>query len=80
MAPVGVIATLENGLDFDSPDGHPVDLLFALIVPHQAHQDHLDILSEVTKLFSYYKLCDELREAKDSSDLFRISTEWRADS
>ena len=79
-APVGVMATLETNLDFDSPDGNPVDLLFALIVPHEAHQDHLDILSEVTKLFSYTKLCDQLRTAKDSVDLFRISTEWHIDS
>ncbi len=78
VSPIGVLATLETGLDFNSPDGHPVTLLFALIVPYEAHQEHLDALAEVAKLFSDQNLCDNLREAKTSHQLHDISTNWKS--
>ena len=75
--PVGVLATLDNGLEFDSPDGKPVNLLFALIVPHEEHQNHLDILAEVAKLFSYEKFCERLRSTSDPCEMYQMSIKWK---
>ena len=50
--PLGTLVTLEQAIDFDAPDDQPVDLLFALLVPGEAHQQHLDILANVARLFS----------------------------
>ena len=77
ITPMGVLASLEHEIDFDSSDEHPVNLLFALIVPYHAHQEHLDILSEVAKLFCEESFCEKLRAAKNSLDMHLISTTWK---
>ena len=74
--PMGVLASLEHEIDFDSSDGYPVNLLFALIVPYKAHQDHLDILAEVAKLFCQERFCGNLRQAKNSSEMHFLATSW----
>ena len=77
VTPMGVLASLEHEIDFDSSDGYPVNLLFALIVPYDAHQDHLDILSEVAKLFCQESFCGNLRTAKTPLEMHLISTNWK---
>ncbi len=77
ITPIGALASLEHEIDFDSSDGYPINLLFALIVPYHAHQDHLDILSEVARLFSQKGFCGNLRAAKNSLDMHLISTSWK---
>ena len=77
IAPMGVLASLDHEIDFDTSDGYPVNLLFALIVPYHAHQDHLDILSEVAKLFCQESFCGNLRTAKSSLEMHLISTNWK---
>ena len=37
----GVFARLERPIDFEAPDGLPVDLIFLLIAPEAAGADHL---------------------------------------
>ena len=37
----GVFARLERAIDFEAPDGLPVDLIFMLIAPESAGADHL---------------------------------------
>jgi PTS system nitrogen regulatory IIA component len=43
----GAFMRLATPVPFDSPDGRPVDLLFVLLVPEQATEEHLQILSEL---------------------------------
>lgn len=38
--------------DFDAPDNLPVNLLFFLLVPEQATERHLEILSQIAQLLS----------------------------
>ncbi|AXS81308.1 PTS IIA-like nitrogen regulatory protein PtsN [Dechloromonas sp. HYN0024] len=49
---VGAFMRLTTPVPFDSPDGRPVDLLFVLLVPEQATEQHLQILSELAQKFS----------------------------
>ena len=72
--PLGTLVTLEQAIDFDAPDDKPVDLLFALLVPGEAHQQHLDILANVARLFSQGSFCQQLRAAKNSEELFTVAT------
>jgi PTS system nitrogen regulatory IIA component len=72
--PLGTLVTLEQAIDFDAPDDVPVDLLFVLLVPEEAHQQHLDILAGIARLFSQTDFCDRLRRAQDSAELFDIAT------
>lgn len=72
--PLGTLVSLDQAIAFEAPDDQPVDLLFALLVPGEAHQQHLDILANVARLFSQADFCQQLRGAADSATLFEIAT------
>ncbi|HAN68173.1 MAG TPA: PTS IIA-like nitrogen-regulatory protein PtsN [Halieaceae bacterium] len=76
--PIGCLVTLEEPIDFDAPDDLPVDILFVLLVPEEAHQTHLEILARIARLFSQSSFCEALRDAPDSRVLFQRATEWQA--
>lgn len=48
---IGALISLDEGVDYDAPDEAPVDLLFVLIVPQDAAEEHLQILSQLARLF-----------------------------
>lgn len=64
---VGAFMRLANPVPFDSPDGRPVDLLFVLLVPEQATEEHLQILSELAQRFSDRAFREKLQAASDSA-------------
>lgn len=76
--PLGTLVTLADPIDFDAPDDQPVDLLFVLLVPEEAHQEHLDILAQIARLFSQKDFCQSLRDAGDDQALFRLATSQSA--
>ena len=59
----GAFLRLESPVDFDAADGQPVDLVFALLVPEEATQEHLNLLAELARLFSDGDNRSRLREA-----------------
>jgi nitrogen PTS system EIIA component len=63
---VGVFIRLAQPLPFDAPDGRPVNLVFALMVPEQATEQHLQILSELAERFSDPDFRVELADASDT--------------
>ena len=71
--PLGTLVTLEEPIEFDAPDDKPVDVLFVLLVPEEANQQHLEILSGLARLFSQPQYCASLRGARDSADLFQAA-------
>ncbi len=73
---IGTLVTLEEAIDFDAPDGVPVDVLFVLLVPSEAQQQHLDILAGVAGLFSQAAFCEEIRSTRDAQSLHTIATTW----
>ena len=72
--PLGTLVSLEEPIDFDSPDGEPVDLVFALLVPSEAHQQHLDTLAQIARQFSDADFCRQLRSATDVTQLYALAT------
>ena len=77
---IGAFIKLEDGIDFDSPDNTPTDLLFALMVPEHYTDEHLEILSGLASCFSDKVLCGNLRSAKTSQELYDILTGWHVTS
>jgi nitrogen PTS system EIIA component len=75
---VGAFVKLREGIDFDAPDKQPVDLLFALIVPEECTDAHLDILAQLARLFRDADTVAQLRQCTDSETLYRALTEWGA--
>ncbi|MBF0255159.1 MAG: PTS sugar transporter subunit IIA [Gammaproteobacteria bacterium] len=59
----GGFVRLAQGVDFGAVDGAPVDLIFALLVPSEATQAHLQLLARLAGLFRDAQLCSDLRQA-----------------
>ena len=77
---IGAFIKLEQGIDFDSPDNAPTDLLFALLVPEHYTNEHLEILAGLASRFSDESLCHSLRSASSSKELFNRLTSWEVAS
>lgn len=74
--PLGVLVSLATPTDFDAPDDEPVDLLCVLVVPSEAHQEHLEILATLAGLFRQDDLCSALRACDNGDDLFAVIANW----
>lgn len=61
----GALLRLATPVPFDSPDGRPVNLLFVLLVPEQATEEHLQILSELAQRFADREFREALAIAPD---------------
>lgn len=75
--PSGVLMTLCSGTDFDAPDGEHVDLLFALVVPKEATQEHLNLLADLARLFAQTDFCEALRSCRTSEELYATAINWQ---
>ena len=73
--PQAVFLKLAEAVDFDAVDRKPVDLVFALVVPENETEKHLDFLRLIAEQFSDNCLCDSLRAAKDGETLYRLLTD-----
>ena len=58
---------LKNAVNFEAPDNQPVDLVFTIIIPEEATEEHLMILSSLANIFSKADVCEAIRNA-DSTD------------
>lgn len=67
---IGCFVTLDKGVDFEAPDDQPVDIIFALIVPEQEQNAHLDALAILSNIFSKPQARAELRQAKTDAGLY----------
>jgi len=69
---IGAFITLTEGVDFDAIDGAPVDLAFAMLVPAEATDEHLQLLSKLAQMFNDKGFCGTLREAETDRELFEL--------
>jgi PTS system nitrogen regulatory IIA component len=72
--PVGALFQLQSKIDFDALDGEPVDLIFVLLVPSEATEQHLQILKMLAEKLDQANLRDKLRAAGDAEELYSIIT------
>lgn len=59
--PIAAMITLSDGVDYEAPDGQPVDLMIGLLVPEHCNDEHLKILAALAQRFSDHYFRDELR-------------------
>jgi nitrogen PTS system EIIA component len=71
-----VFVRTKEGVPFESPDGLPVRLVFAMLVPEHATEQHLNVLSELAQLFSDADLRDRLLAENDIGQVHRLLQEW----
>lgn len=68
----GAFMRLATPVPFDSPDGRPVNLLFVLLVPEQATEQHLQILSELAQRFAERPFREKLLAATDPAAVVEL--------
>lgn len=74
---IGAFIRLEKGVDFDAIDKQPVDLLFALLVPVDSTDEHLQILATLAQMFGDMQLREQLRTTDSSTALFELLIRWQ---
>ena len=77
---LGAFVRLAQPVPFDAPDGAPVSIAFILLVPEQATDKHLQILSELAQMFSDRGLRESLASAPDAARLVEIISNWQPDA
>ncbi len=73
---IGAFVKLDQGIDFDSPDGKPADLFFGLLVPEHHTDEHLQILASLAGMLSDTEFCHALRQCQSDSELFNHLSGW----
>lgn len=75
--PLAAFVTLsDGGIDFDAIDNKPVDLLFALLVPEESTDEHLQILARLATMFSDPDFCSTLRDCTTSRQCIDQISHW----
>lgn len=69
---VGALIRLDNGVDFEAPDNKPVDIVFGLVVPEEATEEHLQILAKLAELGMQDDFGAAVRAASDPEALFEL--------
>ncbi len=71
-----------NGVDFDSLDGEPADLIFLIAAPDTEDNVHLDVLSRLSVLLMDSDFTSKLRRAKSVEEFKKVidDAEKAADS
>ncbi|MOA68284.1 Nitrogen regulatory protein [compost metagenome] len=59
-------------MDFDAIDGAPVDLLFVLLVPEAATDEHLELLRQIASMLDRSEVRERLRQAPSSENLYQV--------
>jgi len=72
------VVRCRDGLDFSALDSKPVDLLFLLLSPEDARDEHLRLLARLARIVSPEETLAELRRAAGPEELFRMLLEQDA--
>lgn len=75
---IGAFVTLAEDMDYDTIDGKPINMVFALLVPDNASEEHLQILSQLAALFSDKDLRDRLLSARSSQRIYNVLTSYNS--
>lgn len=74
---IGAFIKLQNAIDFDAIDNQPVDLMFALLVPENSTQEHLQVLASIASMFNDEQAREKLRLATSSEELYQLISDWK---
>lgn len=72
-ATIGALMTLESPIDFDSIDSRPVDVVFAMLVPEDAENEHLQTLASLAERLQSAEFLQALRQAENRDALYQAA-------
>jgi len=66
--------TLSEPVDFDAIDGKPVDLVFAMLVPEQAEESHLQVLATLAEALQNPQFTQQMRTCTEDQQLYKVAS------
>ena len=72
----GAVVRVQTPVPFDAPDGQNVKLIFVLLVPERATDEHLQILSELAQMFCDKPFRERLFGAATPEELQQLVSQW----
>lgn len=72
--PMCVLISLDKAIEFDPSEPIAVDLIFGLLVPEDAEEEHLQILATLANQLKSESYRERLRAAKTNDELYHAAT------
>ncbi len=72
---VGTVAISQDGIDFESLDGEPVQLFFLLVSPPDRPGDHLRALENISRQLRDDAFCRDMKAAATPADIKHLLEE-----
>lgn len=69
---LAVFMQLETPIDYDAPDGKPVDLIFAVLVPENECSSYISVLAELAEKLADKAFLKQLRAAQSAEEIWQI--------
>ena len=73
----GAFIQLTEGVDFNTSDNLPVKMLFALIVPEESTDEHLQVLALLASMFNDESFREKLQQSKDNESTYQLLINWQ---
>jgi mannitol/fructose-specific phosphotransferase system IIA component (Ntr-type) len=61
-----------GGIDFDAPDGKPAHLVFLILTPEDDHQTQLEVLADITTVFTQAKMVGRTLRAASYTEFLAV--------
>lgn len=68
---MAVVVTSEQAINFDAIDNQPVDIFFAILVPSQQTEGHLQTLASIAQKLSDKAIVKTIRAATDREQIIK---------
>lgn len=76
---IGACVILREEMDFDSIDKKPVKIVFALLVPEEATDEHLQLLAQLARIFGVEKNRERLLDANQIDEVYNFFCSFDSD-
>ncbi len=71
---------LDKAINYDAMDQQPVDLIFVLFIPEASTEEHLQILSNLAKIFSQPEISDQIRGCQSADEIIQLIAQAEGES
>ena len=69
---IAMFMQLDNPINYDSLDGKPVDLIFAILIPENQCETYIPILASLIEKLTDKNMLKQLRSAKSADEIWQI--------
>ena len=73
----GAFIKLDQAVDFNTVDNQPVDTLFALIVPEESTDEHLQVLALLASMFNEETFRQKLHNSNTAEAVNKLLHDWQ---